>query len=646
MSANESDANVMLTDANAAASTTTKRKPDDNTSADATDDDDVERLGRELRDAEATFADAAKTGDKFAQLSLASARDKLRFAETTRRLVDDKKLLRQTRKLHDDITRVLTKHAVSTSSNRSAEGGHAHTQKRPKKAVIEPIWEATVDDFFVNAGVANCPAALTEQMFDDAMNQWWSRARDFRLPNGKHTFAELLSRSLAGEKMDKVAEVAPVFASLMFELMALLNASIDLYRHPRNPLFLYSEANLLKSCVIWPSLAYVASSATSIGDNDDDHRDDAADLAAVQVPRWLVRQRDGHDLNTHRKVDLAVFTHQAARDARLFNLCYQRSVCTAIELKRDVGDVSLQKAVSQLTQDYATTLGPQFVGERRFLFGIVGTAAQLRFCQLWSVGAHCQARVSSLLSIATAEEVATLLADPHAQWCDVVAGRSSFLKQIARVVLHSASRPTIDCGLTLPQGSFSTEIGELRFSGVLGCTSRSIVLSADVRQRDGTTARVAFKRYCTSSEESRAREVASLRKFGDLPGVASLVGLSAIADDIEWIATAPVGIALSQMCLCDNAVRDRVIRALNDGPTNALQAIHANKCLFADIHRGNIVVIAGEADTMVAKFVDLESVRAENSKPHPSPKLLLTHNTTDADMAALKDLIRSIEQQQ
>jgi hypothetical protein len=82
----------------------------------------------------------------------------LRIAEFERRekqLVKDKKLLndaakllKQTRKLHDDITRVLTKHAVSTSSNRSAEGGHAHTQKRPKKAVIEPIWEATVDDFF------------------------------------------------------------------------------------------------------------------------------------------------------------------------------------------------------------------------------------------------------------------------------------------------------------------------------------------------------------------------------------------------------------------------------------------------------------------------------------------------------------------
>jgi hypothetical protein len=434
---------------------------------------------------------------------------------------------------------------------------------------------------------------------------------------------------------------------------------------------------LLKSSVRWPSLAYVAPSrqserlrppnapplsapatddnrsgdseapTTSFGDNDDDHRDDAADLAAVQVPRWLVRQRDGHDLNTHRKVDLAVFTHQAPRDARLFNLCNQRSVCTAIELKRDVGDVSLQKAIGQLTQDYASTLGTQFVGDRRVMFGIVGTAAQLRFCQLWSEGAHCEARVSALASIATAEEVATLLADSQAQWCDVVADRSSFLKQIARVVLHSARGPTIDCGLKLPEGSFSTEIGELRFTGVLGCTSRSIVLSADLRQGDGTTVRVAFKRYCTSSEESRAREVASLRKFGHLPGVASLVGTSSITDDIEWIATAPVGIALSQMCLCGNAVRERVIRALNDGPTSALQAIHANKCLFADIHRGNIVVIDNDqTDTVVAKFVDLESVRAENSKAHPSPKLTLTHNTIDADMAALKDMICSIEQLQ
>jgi hypothetical protein len=40
-------------------------------------------LVRELRDAEATFSDAAKNGDKFAQLSLASARDKLRIRRTT-----------------------------------------------------------------------------------------------------------------------------------------------------------------------------------------------------------------------------------------------------------------------------------------------------------------------------------------------------------------------------------------------------------------------------------------------------------------------------------------------------------------------------------------------------------------------------------
>jgi hypothetical protein len=74
-----SGANDMLTDAIAAASTTTKRKTNDDVSVDAADDGDIERLRRELRDAEATFSDAAKTGDKFAQLSLASARDKLAY---------------------------------------------------------------------------------------------------------------------------------------------------------------------------------------------------------------------------------------------------------------------------------------------------------------------------------------------------------------------------------------------------------------------------------------------------------------------------------------------------------------------------------------------------------------------------------------
>lgn len=685
-----------MTDGAAARSTTTKRKVRDENASDIASADaavaaaeaEVERCGRELAEAQRTHAEAAKKGDFLALIFLERAVERLEVAKERKTdaekikrltdgnnvLTDDKRLLAQTKKLFSAITRVMVQHTVvssSSASNPSAEQGRKHAQKKSKpdlvvRQMIEPVFETTIDGFFRKAVVADCPAALTDAALDDVMNRWWSRAREFKLPESEFTFAQLLSRSLAGEKMDQVKEVAPVFASLMFELMMLLDT-------PEQPLFLYSEAKLLKLNVRWPSLAHIApsrrperarmsdaDSENSVASNDgndncvrggsdDDHcRDDAADLLAVKVPRWLVHVRDGNDLNTHRKVDLAVFAHKGPRDACSFNLCSQRSVCTAVELKRDVDDPSLRKAISQLTQDYAITISTQFVGERRVLFGIVGTAAQLRFCQLWSRGAHCEARVSPLVSIATAKEVAKLLANPRAEWCDVVAGRSTLLRQIARVVLYSASGPTIDCGLKLPSGSFSTEIGELQFTGVLGCTTRSIVLSADLRKDDGSTMRVALKRYCESSDGSRECEIASLRKFGHLPGVVSLVGDSG---DLEWIATAPVGVALSQMCLCSNTARDRASRALKDGLISSLLAIHANKCLFADVHPGNIVLIdnadANNNDVVadvVAKFVDLESVREEDSEKRPSPPTTLTDDTAHADMAALDDIIRKIEQ--
>jgi hypothetical protein len=391
-----------------------------------------------------------------------------------------------------------------------------------------------------------------------------------------------------------------------------------------------------------------------------------ADLAAMHVPPWLVHQRDGRDLDTHRKVDLAVFSHPSTRDARRFNVCAQRSVCTAIEMKRDVSVKSMRKAVSQLTQDYATTVGTQFVGERRVMFGIVGTAAELRFCQVWS-DAHVRARVSPLVSIADAAEVADLLKDTNKKWCDVVASKSAFLQHIARVVLHGASGPTIDSGLKVPQGDYSVAIGNgierIRFVGVLGCTKRSIVLSADVFDADGKTKRIAFKRYVAkASEGARRREVAALQQFGVLPGVVSLVGFGGIElNDIEWIATEPVGTALSQMCLCSSATRLAVVEALRGGPVAALQALHECNHLFADIHRGNIILTRADGGTTEestastttaatsaatlrfdAKFVDLESVRAVAEEPN-SPTLDITAETAEDDNKNLETVINSIE---
>jgi hypothetical protein len=598
--------------------------------------------------------------------------------------------------LRSKIYDVVSERAVLTDSSKTALGDAANASTAPAKSsgstverlLVDPVIEATIGEFFTNARVAELDAGVADGVFDNAMNTWWERARTFKLPSaGKSTFAQLLHDSLAGEKQNEVAEVAPVFASLMFELMVLLSEAND-------SLFLYSEADLLKK-VRWPAIGLVAPSrvqpkrereqsaappaaedshshsehGVAEGDNssdatDDDHVDRAADLAAVAVPPWLVHQRDGRDLNTHRKVDLAVFSHRGTRDTNRFNVCAQRSVCTAIEVKRDVSDKSLRKAVSQLTQDYATTVGTQYVGERRVMFGIVGTAAQLRFCQLWS-DTQFHVRVSPFVSIASAAEVASLIADPSKRWCDVVAGRSAFLQQIARVVVHSAAGPTIDCGLKVPQGVYSTAVGEVVFDGVLGCTRRSIVLSASITtQPDGETRRVAFKRYTNASAAARAHEREALRKFGGLPGVVSLVASGGIANDgsdIEWIATEPVGKALSQICLCSSAARRAVVRALGDGPVAALSALHEQGHLFADIHDGNIILSMpadddsegdeedgepededdGEASSSFAKFVDLETVYEIAKGPHSSPTVSSARTADDNEK--LTALIRSIE---
>lgn len=120
------------------------------------------------------------------------------------------------------------------------------------------------------------------------------------------------------------------------------------------------------------------------------------------------------------------------------------------------------------------------------------------------------------------------------------------------------------------------------------------MLSANVTtQPDGETRRVAFKRYTNASAAARAHELEALRKFGGSPGVVSLVASGGIANDgsdIEWIATEPVGKALSQMCLCSSATRRAVVRALGDGPVAALSTLHEQGHLFADIHDGNIIL--------------------------------------------------------
>lgn len=616
--------------------------------------------------AELKFSEAATRGDELAQLKLDAARRNLVIAQ----LSEDKKwlsVLDSLRNLQASIAGVVANSAaVSSSSGLSAEGSNKQAQKRPKSSTVDPVLinpviEATLEAFFTHGGVV-APTNITDDQFDNAMNVWWSRAREFTMPNGDRTFAQLLLESLSeGRKLAETSEVAPVFASLMFELMTLLSA--------HDPaLFLYSEADLLKK-VRWPAIEFVppsrrsrrahvshsandervASESAVDDESESAHRDPRADLAAMNVPSWLVHQRDGAEPNTHRKVDLAVFSHPGVRDATSrFNVCAQRNVCTAIEMKRDVEEASMKKAVSQLTQDYAATVGTQFVGHRRTMFGIIGTAARVRFCQLWSEGAHCQARVSPAVSIASVLEVTELINDPTKNWCDVAANKSAFLQQIARVVVYSARGPTIDCGLKVPQDIYAAALGNyerIRFIDVLGVTRRSIVLSADLLKRDGAPLRVAFKRYCNPSVGSRVREVEALNTFGGQIGVVSLVGARGNEnDDVVAIATTPVGVALSQMCLCKRTVRDGVVEALKNGPVRALAKIHESGNLFADIHRGNIIVVEPHHGSATdARFVDLESVRAANTAPHGSPVLDFTHQTAEDDAALLLHLIQSIE---
>jgi hypothetical protein len=437
----------------------------------------------------------------------------------------------------------------------------------------------------------------------------------------------------------------------MYELMRVLSV--------QNPsLFLYSEANLIGEYP-WPfvPIAGVATDANvnSSADGADDESsyvdsNDKTERVSVIVPSWFVRQLDGADLNTHRKVDIALFTHDATtRDATAkFNLCAQRNVCTAVEMKRDVSEQAMRKALQQLTQDYSTTVATQFVGERRVMFGIIGTAAQLRICQLWSNESHFLALASPILSIATVSELAELLGDPAKKWSDVVRSNPTFLQTIARVVLHSASAPKIDCRLTLPQGEFSASIGgydRIRFERVLGVSARSIVVNAVLSRSEGSDVKsVAFKRYGIASDAARDREVTAYEKFGGAgDGVVSCVGRIVNARGaVEAVATEPVGVALSQMCLCGSSVRCAVAAALRGGPLRALASIHAASDVFPDIHDGNIIVVTDEDGGTEARFVDLESVCPDGSK-HSSPELKDGCGNAQEDNDRLDKIIERIE---
>jgi hypothetical protein len=433
---------------------------------------------------------------------------------------------------------------------------------------------ATLDEFLTRANVAPLSHDVVAAM-DGAMDSWWAHARDFVPAGGSKTFGQLLLDNAKNvnqsELTEELTEVTPLFASLMFELMRVLSM--------HNPsLFLFAEASLVGTVA-----------------DDDSGRPSAC-------PSWFVRERDDTDLYTHRKVDIALFTHDATtRDATAkFNLCAQRNVCTAVEIKRDISEHATRKALKQLTEDYSMTVAAQFVGERRVMFGIVGTAAQLRICQLWSNESHFVALASPILSIATVSELGELLGDPTKKWSNVVRSNPTFLQTIARVVLHSASAPGIDCGLKLPRGTFSASIGgyeRVRFERVLGVSRRSIVVNAVLSRSDGSHVKsVAFKRYGIASDAARDREVTAYETFGGAgDGVVSCVGRIVNARGaVEAVATEPVGVALSQMCLCGSSVRCAVAAALRGGPLRALASIHAASDVFPDIHDGNIIVVTNE----------------------------------------------------
>jgi hypothetical protein len=441
--------------------------------------------------------------------------------------------------------------------------------------------------------------------------------------DGRLSFGQLLRASLTGDKLNERTEVAPVFASLMVELMRALSVYMP-------SLLFYSEADLTGDS-LWPTFVTHDTSTNfgRVGVDVSTAVGSTAGTTTAFVPRWFVRQRDARCTTTHRNLDQAFFTHDnATRDTTTkFNLCAKRNVCTATELTRDLSDNSMRAALSQLSQGYTATVGSQFVGERRVVAGIMGSAAKVRLCQMWSVGSRLHAFVSPIVAIATVDELDCLLSNSQLKWSDVVASNPTFLETVARVVLHHAGAPAlrgnlgtpkIDCGLRLPVGKFNADIGNyvsISFEQVLGVTNRSIVVRALVSDNEGNTMHVAFKRYTNDCADTRQREVDSYAKFGGV-GVLSLVGDAVDRSGVvEAIATAPVGIALLDMCLCGAAARAAVGAALRDGPKRALERIHAANYIFRDIHDGNIIVVpSGDA-----LFIDLESVHPKKDGPHPSP---------------------------
>lgn len=531
------------------------------------------------------------------------------------RMLDDLRLL------HCRISRVLCNGFPVPSSTSLSDRSDATPPPPPWKYFQQehrplrcPTMEATLDDFLTHAQVAPLPPAIAAAV-DGAMDTWWANARDFTPAGSSQSFGQLLLASLRRGCVRKVSKVAPVFASLMFELMRVLAVHMP-------SLFLFSQSKLTRSDSPWPTLA--------------DH-----------VPSWLVD--DGSDtpdvLNSSRTAFLAVFRHDAPRDVGLeFDLCASRNVRTAIRLKRRIHEQPLQEALTQLSVDYGCSVRTQYLGERSVMFGIISTGAEVRFAQIWS-RSYCEARVSPVVSIATVAELETLLEPavdelaPRQKWSDVVKSNPTFLQTIARVVLHSATVPKIDSECTLLQSECYKPIGDferVRFERILGVTGRSIVVGAVLSKRDGTQKQVALKMDATGSDEDQC-ELAALTKHGGMPGVVSFVGSTApLSNNSSWcqtVVTEPVGTAVAHMCLCSSAERRRVAGALRGGPVAALARIHESGDVFSDIHRGNVIVLPTADGGLEARFIDLASVVSS----------IGAKSTAAEDSARLARMIEGIE---
>jgi hypothetical protein len=270
--------------------------------------DAFEQCQRELIEAEIMYSAAARNGNAVAELKLQKAHRDLEFAQRRAAITRTRQwhsALNKLYRLGSNIYKITSEaHRVAVSDRETL--GDPTVEVPPHSGFVDEhcllLWpnvDVSIDDFFANARV---PELNGELDFDGVMNAWWDIAREFKLPDSNCTFGELLSDLLNRQKQAKVADIAPVFASLMFELMVLLSKTND-------SLFLYSRANLLKK-LPWPAIE--------------------------DAPEWLVHQCDDPYLKRHRKVDLAVFSHPGKRDTKRFNACAQRSVCTAIELMSNI----------------------------------------------------------------------------------------------------------------------------------------------------------------------------------------------------------------------------------------------------------------------------------------------------------------------